>query len=281
MQAGATYYTYNKFTSFSNAHNDTTTQLLTMKGELTATTEAHEQRILELSDMLYAEQQITEELQDDIKKYDRSVDRLSDTVDDLEKLTTTDSELLQKYSKVYFLNEHYMPADLVVIDEKYDLENGKEVTIHADVWDYLEELLEEAEDDDVDLMVLSGFRSYTEQSTLKGMYTATYGVGANTFSADQGYSEHQLGTAVDFTTKHMGGDLSSFELTEAYSWLLKNAHKYGFTMSYPEGNEYYEYEPWHWRFVGKDLARDLRKEGKYFYDLEQREIDTYLIEIFD
>jgi hypothetical protein len=44
---------------------------------------------------------------------------------------------------------------------------------------------------------------------------------------------------------------------------------------------YYQYEPWHWRFVGKDLADDLRDDGKYFYDLDQRTIDSYLIDIFD
>jgi D-alanyl-D-alanine carboxypeptidase len=110
----------------------------------------------------------------------------------------------------------------------------------------------------------------------------TYGSGANAFSADQGYSEHQLGTTFDFTTEGIGGGLvTSFENTPAFAWLKDNAHKYGFTLSYPKDNAYYVYEPWHWRFVGEDLAEDLHEAGKTFYDWDQREIDKYLIKIFD
>ena len=81
-----------------------------------------------------------------------------------------------------------------------------------------------------------------------------YGSGANSFSADQGYSEHQLGTTVDFSTSSLGGSLNGFDQTEAYEWLDKNAHRFGFILSYSKDNAYYIYEPWHWRFVGKDLA---------------------------
>jgi D-alanyl-D-alanine carboxypeptidase len=109
----------------------------------------------------------------------------------------------------------------------------------------------------------------------------TYGTGANKFSADQGYSEHQLGTAVDFTTEELGADFSDFEDTDAYQWLLANAHRYGFILSYPKGNKYYIFEPWHWRFVGIRLAEELHATGKYFYDMDQRFIDNYLISIFD
>ncbi len=52
-------------------------------------------------------------------------------------------------------------------------------------------------------------------------------------------------------------------------------------MSYPKSNIYYQYEPWHWRFVGEDLAEDLHDDKKNFYELDQREIDKYLIKIFD
>jgi hypothetical protein len=51
-------------------------------------------------------------------------------------------------------------------------------------------------------------------------------------------------------------------------------------LSYPKNNSYYVYEPWHWRFVGVVLSSKLRQEGKNFYDLDQREIDNYLIDIF-
>ena len=91
----------------------------------------------------------------------------------------------------------------------------------------------------------------------------------------------KLGTAVDLTTTGLGGGLDGFEKTPAFAWLLSNAYRYGFVLSYPPNNQYYVFEPWHWRYVGVKLATDLRTEGKYFYDLDQREIDKYLSNIFD
>jgi D-alanyl-D-alanine carboxypeptidase len=242
---------------------------------------AREEKLLELSDGLYGAQQILADLSDTFEDVEGDVKQLSGSVNDLEKLSTTDPELLQKYSKVYFLNEHYVPADLDVIQEEYDYVNGKEATIHADVLPYLEDLLEEASEDGIKLLVLSGYRSFAEQTTLKDAYLVRYGSGANTFSADQGYSEHQLGTTIDFTDEATGEYLQGFEGTKAFTWLTNNAYKFGFVMSYPKNNEHYVYEPWHWRFVGKDLARYLNRNDKYLYDLEQRTIDTYLGSLFD
>ena len=235
----------------------------------------------ELSSLLHSERNRLDDLGDSLDDFDRDVDRLGNTVDVLEKLTTTDPELLQKYSSVYFLNEHYMPADLTVIDEKYDLVNGKEVSIHAEVWPFLETMLRVAWREDIQLMVLSGYRSFEEQVTLKQSYTTQYGVGANQFSADQGYSEHQLGTTVDLTTTDIGEDLNTLTESDAYEWLIENAHKYGFTLSYPEENSFYVYEPWHWRFVGIDLATYLHRKDRNFYDLDQRDIDEYVATLFD
>lgn len=207
--------------------------------------------------------------------------KVNSTVGDLTKLAQTDPELLQKYSKVFFLNEHYAPPSLSEIPTKYTL-NGKTLKIHSKVAKHLNNLLEAAEDDDLSLKVTSAYRSFNEQESLKTNYSVTYGAGtANTFSADQGYSEHQLGTTVDFTTPTIGGTTLAFENTPEFAWLQKNADRYGFTMSYPKGNSYYVYEPWHWRFVSRDLAGDLADDKKFFYDLDQREIDKYLTDFFD
>lgn len=210
------------------------------------------------------------------------INSISGTVGTLEKLTYTDEELLKKYSKIYFLNEHYVPAKLSRIDPRYTYQGRDDIQIHTSVLPFLEALLKANPDPDFDLRVISSYRSFGTQSSLKSNYTVTYGAGtANQFSADQGYSEHQLGTTVDFTTVRTGGDFGSFDGTSDYKWLLENAHKYGFTLSYPESNSYYQFEPWHWRFVGVKLATKLYNEGKHFYDLEQREIDAYLVSIFD
>lgn len=211
--------------------------------------------------------------------------KVSGTVTTLEKLTNTDKELLQKYSKVYFLNEHYIPArrSRILPAYVYDTRSPKrELQIHTSVWPYVKDMMDAA-DKAVgdDILVASAYRSFDTQEALKSQYLVTYGTGANKFSADQGYSEHQLGTTVDFTTGALELHYDTFANTKAFAWLTENAHAYGFTLSYPADNTYYQYEPWHWRFVGKALAKKLHDEGKYFYDLDQRTIDTYLVTIFD
>lgn len=242
---------------------------------LTADINDLEVRLVQLSDRFYNKERDWEEIEEEFED-------INDTVEGLEKLSNTDRQLLQKYSKVYFLNEHYTPRALRQIDNDY-LYNGKRPErVLEEVEPFLEDLIEDAERDDIDLKIVSAYRSFDTQGEIKSQYTVTYGSGANTFSADQGYSEHQLGTAVDFSTEAIDGALDErFAETEEYKWLQKNAHKHGFVLSYPPNNDYYVFEPWHWRFVGEDLARDLEDDGEYFYDLEQREIDEYLGVLFD
>ena len=216
-----------------------------------------------------------------IESFTGQIQDIGNTVGTLEKLAATDKELLKKYSKVYFLNENYIPPALSDIEEKYIYKGSTNFEVHVKVWPYLRNLLEEAEKGDFELSVASAYRSYSEQASLKSGYKVIYGSGANQFSADQGYSEHQLGTTVDFTTAKVGGEFSKFDKEPSFKWLQDNAYRYGFVLSYPPGNTYYKYEPWHWRFVGVSLATRLHDDGKYFYDLDQREIDKYLIKLFD
>jgi len=222
-----------------------------------------------------------EQEQSKIAEFEDEIGDISETVGTLHKLAKTDPELLAKYSKVYFLNENYIPAHLSLLDTKYAYDPAEELYFLTSIRSKLEELLDDAMEDGVDIKIASAYRSFSIQKDLKSSYTVTYGTGANKFSADQGYSEHQLGTTVDFTTASLNGSLTGFQNTPAYTWLVNNAHKYGFVLSYPPGNAYYIYEPWHWRYVGEDLAEDLKKDGKYFHDLEQREINEYLVSFFD
>ena len=214
--------------------------------------------------------------------FGQQIASISSTVGQLYKLSQTDKELLQKYSNVYFLNENYVPSQLSAIDTQYLDRKDKPEQIHTQVKPFLENLLHDAASSSVPFLVLSGYRSFGTQTTLKASYKITYGTtAANRFSADQGYSEHQLGSAVDFTTATIGEGLEGFDKTPAYAWLLSNAYRYGFILSYPPKNTFYEFEPWHWRFVGVALATRLHNDNMYFYDLDQRTIDTYLGNIFD
>ncbi|MCX6752835.1 MAG: M15 family metallopeptidase [Candidatus Nomurabacteria bacterium] len=206
---------------------------------------------------------------------------ITNTVGALEKLSTTDPELLKKYSKVYFLNEHYIPVSLAEVPAEYRDEQSVNYQFLTDALPFLQELIDAGNSDGVSIKAFSAYRSFATQSTLKDAYKVAYGSGANTFSADQGYSEHQLGTALDFTTSKTSGILVGFSHTPEYKWLVDNGYKYGFVISYPDGNAYYKFEPWHWRFVGVALATRLHEENKYFYDEDQRTIDNYLVNIFD
>lgn len=228
---------------------------------------------------------LVEEHRNAVNRNEEFEDQLMDLageLDEFERLNEIDEELLAKYSKVSFLNENYVPERLEKIDEDYVLEGKGDQYFLKDAMRFLERMIEAAERDDIDLKIISAYRSFDEQNELKGQFTQIYGEGANAFSADQGFSEHQLGTTVDITTPEIGATSESFGETEAFEWLQDNAHKYGFILSYPEGNTFYIYEPWHWRFVGRDLARDLnRDDDRTFYTMDQREINKYLLEFFD
>ncbi|MSR71481.1 MAG: D-alanyl-D-alanine carboxypeptidase family protein [Candidatus Taylorbacteria bacterium] len=214
--------------------------------------------------------------------YEAQIGNIAGTVGSLDKLSKTDPQLLRKYSKVYFLNEHYTPSALSPIDPPYLFNKEAKIQFHANAYPYLLKLFQAAQNDKVNIQIISAYRSFNTQSTLKKNYKFIYGAGtANQFSADQGYSEHQLGTALDFTTPEISSSFEGFENSTAYAWLINNAHKYGFIISYAKSNTYYEFEPWHWRFVGVDLAQRIQRDGTHFYNLDQREIDKYLLLIFN
>lgn len=207
---------------------------------------------------------------------------LEEKVLTLDKITKTDPQLLQKYSKVFFLNENYAPRETQVILPEYTAYPNNEYRLHVDVIYFLLSMIDDAKRDGMDLLVVSAYRSFDTQKNLKAQNKVTYGANtSNRFVAEQGYSEHQIGTTVDLTTSNIRAANMSFDKTKEYVWLQNNAHKYGFTISYPKGNQYYAYEPWHWRFVGKALATQLYNDKINFYNMEQRFIDGYLVNMFD
>ena len=210
------------------------------------------------------------------------VGNVSSTIGALDKLSKLDPELLKKYSKIYFLNEHYTPSGLSVITPEYTFNKDIKYQIHTGIVNNFYAMLRAANAENVYPLVISAYRSFGTQSALKTSYKMTFGTTkANQFSADQGYSEHQLGTTLDFTNSKDGAVLEGFDKTAEFTWLTNNAYKYGFIMSYPKGNVYYIYEPWHWRYVGVDLAERLHRNNQNFYDVDQRTIDNYLLLIFN
>jgi LAS superfamily LD-carboxypeptidase LdcB len=280
-------YAYMRMDTLSTRLNGLSESITTLQSEL-ASTSADLKTTIErthttLSSAINAEQQNVGAIKQQLGGFQNQVGNLSGTVSSIQKLSQIDPELLKKYSKVYFLNENYVPAHLSEIPLSYQYSDHKQLLYETEALPKLEHMIDVASSSGVQIYVFSAYRSFAEQKALKGIYTMEYGAGtANSFSADQGYSEHQLGTAVDLITPGQGGQLEdTFDQTKAYQWLVANAYKYGFELSYPKSNDYYVYEPWHWRYVGVKLATYLHDNHLNFYDVDQRTIDTYLINIWD
>ena len=119
-----------------------------------------------------------------------------------------------------------------------------------------------AKEDGLSIYIVSGFRSYSYQKNLYNNYVKRDGVKeADTYSARAGHSEHQSGLAFDVNSVE-----NSFAKTPEASWLADNCYKYGFILRYPKGktNETgYIYEPWHFRYVGTELAEKLYHGGDW------------------
>lgn len=113
------------------------------------------------------------------------------------------------------------------------------------------------------ILAQSNYRSYDHQKSLYDEYVAQDGVAlADTYSARPGHSEHQTGLVTDIGTASM--DMLYFESYSGYDWVCENAHLYGFIQRYPEGKEYitgYEYESWHFRYVGVETATVIYERG--------------------
>lgn len=237
---------------------------------------------LGLTNTLTYTQQNIDAVKNQVGGVEQTVGSISGAVGNLQKLAAVDPELLKKYSKVYFMNENYVPAHLSQIPSDFVYSSTRTEQFLTEATPHLISLLSFAKASGVTLYVKSGYRSFSEQKSLKSAYSVTYGAGtASTFSADQGYSEHQLGTTLDFITVGQNGQLAGFDKTASFQWLMDNGYRYGFVLSYPKGNKYYVYEPWHWRFVGVKLATYLHDNKINFYDLDQRDIDKYLATTFD
>lgn len=164
-----------------------------------------------------------------------------------EKLPTI---LVNKYNK---LPENYIPKDLIY--------PGEVRSISKMIKEPLEEMFKAGKKAGFDFSVRSGYRSYETQKNAYEYYKNRDGKEkADTYSARPGHSEHQLGLAVDILTVDYQKLDAEFGETEGAKWLATNAHKYGFILRYPKGKEHitgFSYEPWHFRYVGEDLAHVL------------------------
>lgn len=171
----------------------------------------------------------------------------------------------------YMLPPDYAPADLVDLHaaladvSRYAAAEGQ--SLRREAATHLHALFEEAEAAGVNLEVASAYRSFDYQLRTFDSWVKEDGYDvAIRSSARAGHSEHQLGTVVDLKTR--GGtaawDLDDWAATPEGAWLAENAWRHGFVMSYPRDAEAvtcYMYEPWHYRYLGPDLAARVRASG--------------------
>lgn len=164
--------------------------------------------------------------------------------------------LVNKYHK---LNENYEPSDLTIINSKYASGTQK---LRKEAKIKFEEMASDMAKENLKIYAGSTYRSYTYQKGLYDRYVKKDGfAAAETYSARSGYSEHQLGLAVDIVNGKW--DYLS-ENDKEYDYLVKNSYKYGFILRYPRGSEYitgYMFEDWHFRYLGVELATKVFNSG--------------------
>lgn len=172
----------------------------------------------------------------------------------------TNTILVNKYN---YLTEDYVPENLQTVDKKY---SSKTLQLVDYAKEAFEELSEAASKENYTVLAMSSYRSYQYQYNLYNRYVSTDGVeAADTYSARPGYSEHQTGLAVDvYNGKE---DFTNFEKTKEYNWMQDNAYKFGFILRFPKDKVLetgYQYESWHYRYVGKEIAKYIHDNNLCF-----------------
>ena len=154
------------------------------------------------------------------------------------------------------LDAYYIPNDLELINVEFATEDKY---MRKEAKEHFEKLSSAAKKNNYEIIAVSTYRNYEYQDKLFNYYVETKGLEyALECSARQGHSEHQTGLAVDVMGSNK--DYDEFEQSKEFDWMIKNCYKYGFILRYPRGKENitgFKYEPWHYRYVGVNLAKYL------------------------
>ncbi len=162
------------------------------------------------------------------------------------------------------LPDWYVPPDLENISEAgFPFTDG--MALRGLVMPDLDALREAADANGTPLSVIVGFRTYAQQTSLFERRVNEMGASeAGSRVARPGHSEHQLGTTLDVTDEGATDVDQSWGASPAGQWVASHAHEFGFLLSYPSGAESrtcYDFEPWHLRYVGRELAADVIASG--------------------
>ncbi len=183
------------------------------------------------------------------------------------QVTSNPEDIAVLVNKHYKLPGEYEPPDLVEPNVPFIFsEKSEKRLMRKEAAEALEKLFAGAKQDGVSLAGVSAYRSYKTQNRLFSYYASKDGIeAANKYSALPGQSEHQTGLAIDVSG--IGGKCAAedcFAGTTEAKWLAAHAAEYGFIIRYPKGKESltgYSYEPWHIRYVGKEIAGEIAAKG--------------------
>jgi len=175
---------------------------------------------------------------------------------DINKITM----LVNKY---HYVEKDYIPDNLIEVNN---------IKINKEAYDNFKELENDIKKEGLNIRIISAYRSFNYQDNLYNNYLKREKQSiVDTYSARAGYSEHHTGLAIDVDNTIL--DFNKFYLTKEFIWMNKNAHKYGFILRYPKDKERitgYSYEPWHYRYVGREIAQYIKKHNityeEYYYE---------------
>lgn len=186
--------------------------------------------------------------------------------DDVETLyTSPKSWRISLLDPIYMLPRTYVPSKLVPVSNAGIEGSGR---VRRFVIADLRAMATAAREAGAPLRVTSAYRSYSDQATLYRREVKRFGLEAGRLRvARPGHSEHQLGTTLDFGSSGSNKNpwaYNDWAETAAGAWIMANGWRYGFLLSYPDNKKSvtcYSYEPWHWRYVGRELAADIEGTG--------------------
>lgn len=192
-------------------------------------------------------------------------DDKKDVIEEGNKVTEVNDELLMLVNKENFLDSNYVPEDLVLSEIEF-LDYIETRYLTKETADAAKVMFDAALNDGITLLGASGYRSYDIQVSLFNGRAAEIGEEeASKYTAPPGASEHQTGLALDI----LGADYQymddDFDTSESFKWLVDNCYKYGFILRFLKGKEDitgYGYEPWHFRYIGNsEIAEEIMKSN--------------------
>lgn len=172
------------------------------------------------------------------------------------EVSDASNDILMIASKIYTIKE-YIPEDLKEIPSEYIMQGNN--YLRSEALNAYIEMADAAREEGQYFYVSTSYRSYSFQELLYNKYLLEDPMEVvDTYSSRPGYSDHQTGLTVDL--RDYNKSFNDVKDTAPFLWLKDNSYKYGFIMRYPEGKEditRYEYEWWHFRYVGEDVAKEI------------------------